>query len=93
MHNVYRCRAGVQLVQYRNTCLFRKSSVKTCMASKRRAPNDLPGPAPRAQAPGLLHEIVVIDRAAVVLSRRESKLLRSSGKIPKFDFSSMSKVK
>ena len=33
-------------------CLFAgKSCVKACMASKRNAPNDFPGPAPRAQPP------------------------------------------
>ena len=31
-------------------------------------------------------EVVVIDPAANTMSRRESQLLRSSGKIPKFDF-------
>ena len=117
---------------YWNTCLFAgKSPVKACMSSKRRAPNDLPGPAPRAQAaraaptapltaiPEPANEpvpaaapipagaalaavaqpliqmitatatypdkVVVIDPAAVNMSRRESQRLRSSGEIPKFD--------
>ena len=127
---------------YRYTCLFAGKSSGSVMTSKRRAPNDLPGPAPRAQAARtgpraprvaipepanepvpsaapnpagaalaavaqpLLHmnrdmvtatptypdEVVVIDPAAVTLSRRESQRLGSSGEIPKFDFYSTSKV-
>ena len=70
-----------------------KSSVKACMASKRRAPNDLPGPAARAQAPRAAPCVVVIDLAAVTLSGRESQWFRSSGESPNFDFYSMSKVR
>ena len=40
-----------------------------------------------------LDEVVVIDQAAVTLSRRESQLLTSSSKTPKFDFYSTIKVK
>ena len=38
-------------------------------------------------------EVVLIDPAAVSLSRRESQLLRSSGEIAKFDFYSTITVK
>ena len=38
-------------------------------------------------------KVVVIDPAAVSLSRRESQRLRSSGEIPKFDFNPTITVK
>ena len=138
--NRYACKAGVQFVQeHVSVCRDIESSVQACMAtsSKQRTSDDLPGPAPRMQAPRAgdaprapqtaipepanepvpvpspaaapvpagaalavasalaidPDEVVVIDPAAVTLSRRESQKLRLSGDIPEFDIYSTSKVK
>ena len=81
MYNVYKyaCRAGVQFVHA--ACDAGKSS-ELCESFHGHPDHDEVGP-----------DEVVIDPAAVTLSRSESQLLRSSGEIPKLVFYSTSTVK